>query len=171
MRSIEKIGELEEEIKENLLEILCRLNWEERKLEELLTLLGIEENETVYKTSRSGKIIVIGDSKVPEWFLLAVARDLGLSKARFEFELDYATAEKYDFKKTQWKRKYSAILFGPVPHSGKAKGDWDSVISRMENEAGFPPIVLLGANELKITRNSFQTALQGLFDDGILTAG
>lgn len=55
MRSIEKIGELEEEIKENLLEILCRL-----------TLLGIEENETVYKTSRSGKIIVIGDSKVPE---------------------------------------------------------------------------------------------------------
>ena len=66
MRSIEKIGELEEEIKENLLEILCRLNREEGKLEELLTLLGIEENETVYKTSRSGKIIVIGDSKVPE---------------------------------------------------------------------------------------------------------
>ena len=66
MRSIEKIGELEEEIKENLLEILCRPNREEGKLEELLTLLGIEENETVYKTSRSGKIIVIGDSKVPE---------------------------------------------------------------------------------------------------------
>ena len=66
MRSIEKIGELEEEIKEILLEILCRLNREEGKLEELLTLLGIEENETVYKTSRSGKIIVIGDSKVPE---------------------------------------------------------------------------------------------------------
>ena len=66
MRSIEKIGELEEEIKENLLEILCRLNREEGKLEELLTLLGIEENKTVYKTSRSGKIIVIGDSKVPE---------------------------------------------------------------------------------------------------------
>lgn len=66
MRSIEKSGELEEEIKENLLEILCRLNREEGKLEELLTLLGIEENETVYKTSRSGKIIVIGDSKVPE---------------------------------------------------------------------------------------------------------
>ena len=66
MRSIEKIGELEEEIKENLLEILCRLNREEGKLEELLTLLGIEEEETVYETSRSGKIIVIGDSKVPE---------------------------------------------------------------------------------------------------------
>ena len=66
MRSIEKIGELEEEIKENLLEILCRLNREEGKLEELLTLLGIEEKETVYKTSRSGKIIVIGDSKVSE---------------------------------------------------------------------------------------------------------
>lgn len=66
MRSIEKIGELEEEIKENLLEILCRLNREEGKLEELLTLLGIEEKENVYKTSRSGKIIVIGDSKVPE---------------------------------------------------------------------------------------------------------
>lgn len=66
MRSIEKIGELEEEIKENLLEILCRLNREEGKLEELLTLLGIEEEETVYETSRSGKIIVIGDSKVSE---------------------------------------------------------------------------------------------------------
>lgn len=171
MRSIEEIGELEEEIKENLLEILCRLNREEGKLEELLTLLGIEEEETVYETSRSGKIIVIGDSKVPERVLLAVARDLGLSKARFEFELDYTAAEKYDFKKTQWKRKYSAILFGPVPHSGKAKGDWGSVISGMEKEEGFPTIVRLGTNELKITRNSFQTALRGLIDDGILAAG
>lgn len=171
MRSIEEIGELEEEIKENLLEILCRLNREEGKLEELLTLLGIEEEETVYETSRSGKIIVIGDSKVPERVLLAVARDLGLSKARFEFELDYTAAEKYDFKKTQWKRKYSAILFGPVPHSGKAKGDWGNVISGMEKEEGFPTIVRLGTNELKITRNSFQTALRGLIDDGILAAG
>lgn len=171
MRSIEEIGELEEEIKENLLEILCRLNREEGKLEELLTLLGIEEEETVYETSRSGKIIVIGDSKVPERVLLAVARDLGPSKARFEFELDYTAAEKYDFKKTQWKRKYSAILFGPVPHSGKAKGDWGSVISGMEKEEGFPTIVRLGTNELKITRNSFQTALRGLIDDGILAAG
>lgn len=171
MRSIDEIGELEEEIKENLLEILCRLNREEGKLEELLTLLGIEEEETVYETSRSGKIIVIGDSKVPERVLLAVARDLGLSKARFEFELDYTAAEKYDFKKTQWKRKYSAILFGPVPHSGKAKGDWGSVISGMEKEEGFPTIVRLGTNELKITRNSFQTALRGLIDDGILAAG
>lgn len=105
MRSIEEIGELEEEIKENLLEILCRLNREEGKLEELLTLLGIEEEETVYETSRSGKIIVIGDSKVPERVLLAVARDLGLSKARFEFELDYTAAEKYDFKKNTMEKK------------------------------------------------------------------
>ena len=63
------------------------------------------------------------------------------------------------------------ILFGPVPHSGKAKGDWGSVISGMEKEEGFPTIVRLGTNELKITRNSFQTALRGLIDDGILTVG
>ena len=121
MRSIEKIGELEEEIKENLLEILCRLNREEGKLEELLTLLGIEENETVYKTSRSGKIIVIGDSKVPEWFLLAVARDLGLSKARFEFELDYATAEKYDFKKHNGKENIVRFCSVQYRIAGKQK--------------------------------------------------
>lgn len=120
MRSIEEIGELEEEIKENLLENLCRLNREEGKLEELLTLLGIEE-ETVYETSRSGKIIVIGDSKVPERVLLAVARDLGLSKARFEFELDYTAAEKYDFKKHNGKENIVRFCSVQYRTAGKQK--------------------------------------------------
>ena len=62
----------------------------------------------------------------------------------------------------QWQPTYSAVLVGPMPHSGTTKGDFSSIKSAIENEEGFPPIVRLGTNGLKISKSDFRIKLQEL---------
>ena len=110
MLCIEELLELEEtlrdELNDRLEEILIRLN-RSGQLEELLSLLGLGEllgitDEAEY--SNDGKIIVIGQSEVSKEKLIAVAKNLGIAKDRFEFYLDYDDAKTFDFRRTQYIR-------------------------------------------------------------------
>lgn len=40
------------------------------------------------------------------------------------------------------------------------KGDYGSVISALESEDGYPPVVRLGSNGLKITKSDFRAKLE-----------
>lgn len=167
MLDINELLELEEELRaeldENLEQILVKLNRNEQ-LGELLTLLGLQELLGIEdeETIDDGIILVIGQSDVKSEKLSAVARDLGFDRDRFEFYLNYEDAKTFDFKKTQWSRKYSCILVGAMPHSGHAKGDYSSVITALESEAGYPPVYRLGNGGLNITKTSFRSTLQDL---------
>lgn len=166
MLDINELLELEENIRNplfnNFEEILINLN-RTGKLEEFVTLinmpemLGLNREET---SAKDGIIIVMGYSDVDEKILSAVARDAGIGKERIKFYLNYEDPKTYDFKKTQWSTKYSCILAGPMPHSGKAKGDYSSVITALESQVGYPPVVRMGANSLKITKSSFRSTLE-----------
>ena len=46
-----------------------------------------------------------------------------------------------------------------MPHSGKEKGEHGSIIAAIENQEGYPPIIRLGANGLKITKTDFKEKL------------
>jgi len=59
----------------------------------------------------------------------------------------------------QWQPTYSLIMVGPMPHSGSAKGDYSNIISALESEDGYPPVVRLGSNGLKITKSDFKSKL------------
>lgn len=173
---VEELFELEEELKEelkvNLTGILTKLNRDER-LEDLLSLLGLEhllQKNSGYSVQKSGKIIVIGKSEVKPDILLAIGEKFGISKDRFELYLEYEDAKTFNFKKMQWQPIYSVVLAGPMPHSGKAKGEYASIISAIENEDGYPPVIRLGTNELKITKSDFKQKLRYLLDDGKLSA-
>lgn len=171
MLDINELLELEEVIKgvldEDLERILIELNRND-ELETFLCLLrmqgylGREEEEEM---SKNGKIIVIGQSEVEKDKLAAIAKNLGIAKDRFEFFLDYEAAKTFDFKKTQWSSKYSYILVGQMPHSGNAKGDYSSVITALESQEGFPPVVRMGTNGLKITKSSFKSTLEYLISE------
>lgn len=167
MLSIEELLALDEqltaELCEHQLHILTRLNREE-KLEELFTLLGLETLLSPQPTYRfeplkNGKIVVIGASKVVEAELLGVARGLGIEKKRLELYLDYDKMKGLDCQKFRWKSEYSLIMVGPMPHSGISKSDNGSIISTLEQEDGYPPVIRLGSNELKITKSNFREAL------------
>ncbi len=172
MLGIEELLELEEAIREelndNLTGILTKLNRADR-LEELLSLLGLEsllEKDAGYQVYKTGKIVVIGQSDVKAEVLLAIGKKLGIDKNRFEFYLEYEDAKKFNFKKMQWQPSYSVVLVGPMPHSGVSKGDAGSIISAIETEEGYPPVIRLGRNSLKITKTDFKEKLQELIELG-----
>ena len=157
-----------EELEDNLLQILIKLNRTDR-LGELLTLLEMQHLlDSGYHVYPSGKIVIVGEADVKAEVLLGVANSLGIDKKRFELYLDYNDSVKLDFKKMQFDPKYAAILVGPMPHSGKSKGDYSSVITAIEDQQGYPPVIRLGSNRLKITKSDFRTKLQELIQGGVI---
>lgn len=170
MLNVEELLELEDAIKEelddHLTEALARLNRSGR-LEEFLELLGmlhLLEKESGYQVHKTGKIIVIGHSDVKTNVLLAVAKEMGIDKSRFEFYLNYEDAKTFNFRKMQWQPSYSLIMVGPMPHSGVGKGEGTSIIATLENEDGYPPVVRLGSNGLKITKSDFKAKLEEMVE-------
>ena len=168
MLGIEELEALEEniraEIDENLTGILTRLN-REGKLDDLLQLLNIQPiEESHYLCYDNGTIIVIGESKVSETDLIGVAKSMGFNKNRFEFYLDYEDGKHFDSSRIQWNPSYSLIMVGPMPHSGEGKGNYGSVIAAMEQDEGYPPVIRLGSNGLKITKSDFRAKLQEAID-------
>ena len=170
---------LKNEVNDHWAPILAKLN-RTGELETLLSLLGAEhllKQDTGYHVYNTEKIVVIGESAVKADVLLGVGKSLGIDigkslgidKNRFVLYLDYEDAKKQALdKKLQWHPEYSVVLFGPTPHSGKAKGDASSVITAIESGEGYPPVVRLGKNELKITKSDFRQKLQELLETGLI---
>ena len=172
---LDELQDLEESIKaelqDNLLHILSTLN-RTGQLEEALRLWGLEHlinTDTGYHAYKSGKILVFGETKLKANVLQAIAEKLGVDKSRLELYLDYNDAKRYHFEHIKWSPKYSAILFGPCPHSGVSKSEYGSIISSLEHEQGYPPVIRMGLEELKITKNGFERTLSKLISDKTIT--
>ena len=172
MLGVEELLELEEslraELDENWTAILTKLN-RTGQLDDLIALLGLEHllsTDIGYRVYKKGKILVIGQSDAKVDALIAIGKKLGIEKSRFEFYLDYKDAKKFNFRTIQWNPKYSVILVGPMGHSGISKGEYSSVITAIENEERYPPVVRLGQNGLKITKSDFEEKMQELVSTG-----
>ena len=163
---------LEKILKDELLKILSMLNRKEQ-LAEFLELIGHQEllpGKQVFQATKQGKIIEVGYSDVKQKHLEGVVKALDLDKDRFEFYLDYDDGITHTVKSWQWNYKISAILVGPMPHSGEAKGNYGSIISALEQEDGYPPVVRLGKNELSISKSNFKESLMDLLETNIIEA-
>ena len=169
---VSALVELEEQVKkrfcQNSEHILTTLN-RTGKLLDFLRLVGMQDllGEAENNWALQGKIIVIGASAVKIEDLLGVAKNLGVSKSRLEFCLDYEDAKKYDFKKTQYRYDlYACILAGPMPHKGKATGDYSSILTALEEQDGYPPVERMGLDNLKISKSSFAASLGKMIREG-----
>ena len=172
---IDILSEIEERLKnifnDDLLSIISMLNRKEQ-LEDFLQLVGHPEllpGKKSFQLTKEGKIIVVGHSDVKQKHLEGVVKELGLDVDRFEFHLDYDDGISKKVKYWQCNPNLSAILVGPMPHSGEAKGDYSSVITALESEDGYPPIVRLGKNELSISKSDFKEKVLDLLDGNIIT--
>ena len=157
-------------INENIIGVLTTLNRTER-LDDLFQLLGMQNpflKERVFQTNKRGKIVVLGQSSVSKSDLLVSAGKMGFDKSRFEFHLRYEEMKSFNVRKYQYQFSYAAVLAGPMPHSGVRKGDYSSVLTAMENGEGYPIVVRMGENELKISKSGFQRTLQTLLDDRVV---
>ena len=171
---VDILSEIEESLgalfQDNLLNIISMLN-RKQQLEEFLNLIGHPElipGKQVFQETKKGIIIVVGSSEAKQTHLEGVIKELGLDKTRFEFYLDYKDGMDRKVRSWQWNPKISAILVGPMPHSGEAKGDYGSVISAMEQEDGYPPVIRLGKNGLSISKSDFKEKLNDLLDRNIV---
>lgn len=163
MYSVEELAELEDILldtfdKNPLMPILSCLNRMEQ-LDPLLQTLQIPfftESTSSSTNFSTGKILVFGESDIKPSNLKGLINSLELDFNRFEFHLKYEDIKSFNFQHLQYGTSYAAILIGPIPHSGKAKGDYGSIISALEQQDGYPPIIrLTDSNGLKITKKAF----------------
>ena len=153
-------------INENFISILTTLNRAER-LDDFFEMIGMPNPfnmERVWKPSKRGKVVVLGQSAISKTDMLVSTGKMGFDKSRFEFHLDYDEMKNMRIDSYKYKDCYCAILAGPMPHSGTGKGDFTSIITALENEEGYPPVIRMGENGLKITKSGFKKALQCLLE-------
>lgn len=156
-------------LNENLVGILSRLNSMDR-LGEFLDMIGLGDlwpNQKVYQSFKNGKILIIGYTSIKPKDIEGVVKAAGIDKRRIELCIDYEEAKKYDIKKKlQYNTDYSLVLAGPMGHSGKGKDEYSSKLTAMEKEDGYPRVIRLGCNELKITKEGIKKSLKEALDKG-----
>lgn len=121
----------------------------------------IPDHEPAPVLAARARILVIGQSRVPEQHLLGICKAMELERDQTEFRLSYDAFDSLDIRSLQYNESVAGILIGPVPH--KVPGQDDPVQALMRQE-GYPPAVRVETNsgELKITKSSFRDALQSL---------
>ena len=151
-----------------------RLANAEGNLEEYLRRIELQEvlpdrKRATSPFRKTGTIIVIGDSKVKDDHLLAVAKKMGIAKERFELHTRYADLQKFEYCKLRYNMRYVLVLFGPAPHNVKAKYKMSSIISEFEKKEGYPETRRLHVNgTLKITKENFRGALDQALKEGLI---
>lgn len=173
--NVEDIGELSDRIAELFLDsseaIISKL-YANSRLYEFLDLIDAKKIASEISSRPKNiikKILVIGQtSGGSEKIFRKVAESVGVSGDRLECYLDYFDAKKIDFEKFRNNPEYCAILLGPLPHSGKSKGEYSSIVAMLEHEPGFPRTLKLGKNGLKLTASSLQLGLSQLASEGVI---
>lgn len=172
--TLEEICEsVEERLATELPRIIIALN-RAGKLEEWLSMMNMEDiipqERPKYQSYQTGRIVILGPSSVNESVLIGIAKGLGIDKNRLELYLEYKGTVSYPYSKLQYNPDYSLVLVGPMPHSTIGKGEYSSAIAAMESEEGYPPVIRLGQNQLKISKSNVKAALQEAIEKGYIVA-
>ena len=119
-----------------------------------------------------GDILVMGRCEARKDILLAIARDRGYGKNRFNF-VDYDDLQHYDCSTLRNSMRYAAVMCGPVPHKTGGMGDTSSILEELRHqERGYPPLAELresgGGGNLRITKTSFRDGLADLEERGAI---
>lgn len=154
---------LRPELEERLTEILTKLNRNDM-LQSFLDMIGLSDLLSIpnnqYKPYATGRIVILGAGELNPDIIKAIFKDNGIDKSRLELVMDYEEIKHFNCKKMQWNESYSLVLAGPMPHSGAGKGDHGSILSAIEQETGYPPVIRLGDNGLKISKTMLKRAIQ-----------
>ena len=151
-------------------EIVSRAN-RSGLIDSLMDMLGIrpasEKDEVVIDCTR-GKILILGRWAYDESILRDIGRQTKIDPNRFEIFTDYGRFKSRSFERIRYSDKYACVLFGAIPHKAKDLNGSSNLISRMENEPGFPHIERIGCNENKLTKSGIIKALRKLKKAGII---
>ena len=166
--SNEEIVDLEDKIFDaydgSFSDILNHINTK-GKIEEFLRLIDHEDllgkTESYFDPFKYGTIVVLGASKLRVNDVIRALRDVGIKKERIELHLEYDLGGYKVEKSIRWNSFVSLVLVGPIPHSLEGKGNYNSIIEKMEREQGYPPVIrLLNDGKPKITKTNLKEAIR-----------
>ena len=133
-------------------------------LQDLIDDYGIRIGEDEFPVNpKRSKILVVGSlaGKVKE-FVMNAAK-LNIPSTNIEFRSDYDKLTNNELTKLEYSDKYSDIIFGPIPHSMKGKGEATSIIEYMESRPDRYPRIIRAetlSSQLKLTITSFRNAIR-----------
>ena len=147
---------------------------ENGNLNAVLMELGLEnlifnKPTTGFESYPSGKIVIIGEGSVPVNKIHGLFKDLNIRKDRLELYGSYEEIANTDFSYLKYSYEYSLILAGPMPHKGKNIGDHSSILTMLESE-GYPKVIRLGTNGLKISKSNIEKAIIEQIENKTITA-
>ena len=150
----EKINELNSDTEKKQKEIIDQIREE----------IGIDSNDL--NAFDRVKILILGTPQISEKQIWGIASTLGVEKDQLEMHLDYSENKRYDLDKLRYNSPFSGILVGPVAHKVVGLGDHTSVIQKLQEEDGYPPVIEIRTHsgELKITKSSFREALSQILN-------
>lgn len=171
MLSLEQIEILEAVLVERAEEILCHMN-SQGTIDRFLKIAGLsdlfEEAKETDNQDPSGYIVVIGATMISANAIKGICKTMGISPKRLKLYLDYEKAQKLNYRSMYCNSRYALVLFGPIGHSARDKGDCSSIITAIEGENGYPPVIRLGTNKLKVTKTGFKKALAYAIERGYI---
>lgn len=134
-------------------------------------LIPKDEQQSLFESFPYGKVVIVGATKLKPRIIYGILKEFGISKEQVELQLGYEEAKTMTFDKYRYKPEYRLLLFGPVPHSGTAKGKSSSIITELEGRDGYPKIIrLTDDHQLKITKTNLKKAIRQELEAGYLEA-
>lgn len=146
-----------------------------RSVSELRTYLKSIELEELMPDidnyQQKGEIYILGDLSIKDDVVYGIFKDLSIDVSRVKILKEYEKLTNYNFNNFQYSTSVSLIIAGPTPHSAVGKGDYSSIIARMEQEEGFPKIIRLYAGDKwKITKANLREAVTREIESDYLAA-
>lgn len=131
------------------------------ELRSYLKSIGLEElTPEIDNFQPNGDIYILGDLSIRDNIVYQIFKDLSIDVNRVKIVKGYDEFKSYNFNRLQYDTSVRLIFVGPMPHSTRDKGDYSSVIAKMEREEGFPKIVRLGTEgSLKVTKANLKEAV------------
>ena len=132
----------------------------ERLVDERVREILIDQQISIKPKQK--KVLIIGGTKVKDKDIKGIAKTYGISSDRLDLHLDFMEIKGFDISELQYSNKYDCILIGPIPHKTPNIGNYDSMISMLENERNYPPFqkITTKRGDLKITKESIKKGFQ-----------
>lgn len=157
-------NELKIDIASDVTKIVMKRIISARSISELrsyLKSIGLEElTPEIDNFQPNGDIYILGDLSIKDNIVYQIFKDLSIDVNRVKIVKGYNEFKTYNFNRFQYDTSVRLIFVGPMPHSTRGKGEYSSVIAKMEREEGFPKIVRIGVEgNLKVTKTNLKEAV------------
>ncbi len=121
-----------------------------------------EDNDQIFISTNRARLLILGFSQISKNDIFLTLKHYGIPSSSVEIIDEESKIAQFDVNSLMYSQIYTDLFIGPIKHSMKGKGDYESIIEYVKaNENSFPKLGLLLVNgELKITKTSLKVAVE-----------